>query len=36
MYKPTLKRLSKDGHMIGFGEEAAAIGRKITKRPLPY
>jgi 4-hydroxy-2-oxoheptanedioate aldolase len=26
----------KDGHMVGNGEEAAAIGRKITKRPLPY
>lgn len=26
----------KEGHMVGSGEETAAIGRKITKRPLPY
>jgi len=26
----------KEGHMIGSGEETAALGRKITKRPLPY
>jgi 4-hydroxy-2-oxoheptanedioate aldolase len=26
----------KEGHMIGSGEETAAIGRKITKRPMPY
>ena len=26
----------KEGHMIGSGEETAAIGRKVTKRPLPY
>src|SRR5262249_38904981 len=26
----------KEGHMVGSGEETAAIGRKITKRPTPY
>jgi 4-hydroxy-2-oxoheptanedioate aldolase len=26
----------KEGHMVGSGEETAAIGRKITKRPMPY
>ena len=26
----------KEGHMVGSGEETAAIGRKITKRPQPY
>jgi 4-hydroxy-2-oxoheptanedioate aldolase len=26
----------KEGHMVGSGEQTAAIGRKITKRPLPY
>jgi 4-hydroxy-2-oxoheptanedioate aldolase len=26
----------KEGYMIGSGEQNAAIGRKITKRPLPY
>ena len=26
----------KEGHMVGSGEETAAVGRKITKRPLPY
>jgi 4-hydroxy-2-oxoheptanedioate aldolase len=26
----------KEGRMVGSGEETAAIGRKITKRPLPY
>ena len=26
----------KAGHMIGSGEETAAAGRKLTKRPLPY
>jgi len=26
----------KEGHMVGSGEQTAAIGRKITKRPMPY
>jgi 4-hydroxy-2-oxoheptanedioate aldolase len=26
----------KEGRMVGSGEQTAAIGRKITKRPLPY
>ena len=26
----------QEGYMIGFGPEAAEIGRKYTKRPLPY
>jgi 4-hydroxy-2-oxoheptanedioate aldolase len=26
----------KDGHMVGSGEQTAAIGRRITKRPQPY
>jgi 4-hydroxy-2-oxoheptanedioate aldolase len=26
----------KEGYMVGSGEETAAVGRKITKRPLPY
>jgi 4-hydroxy-2-oxoheptanedioate aldolase len=26
----------KNGHMVGSGEQTAAIGRKITKRPPPY
>lgn len=26
----------KEGHMVGSGEETAAIGRKFTKRPQPY
>jgi hypothetical protein len=26
----------KEGHMVGSGEQTAAIGRKITKRPPPY
>jgi 4-hydroxy-2-oxoheptanedioate aldolase len=26
----------KEGHMVGSGEQTAAIGRKITKRPTPY
>ena len=26
----------KEGHMVGSGEETAAIGRRITKRPQPY
>lgn len=32
----TIARTIKAGHMIGSGEETAAIGRKVTKRPLPY
>ena len=26
----------KEGRMVGSGEDTAAIGRKITKRPMPY
>ena len=26
----------KEGYMIGFGPEAAEIGRKFTNRPMPY
>lgn len=26
----------KQGYMIGFGPEAAEIGRKYTKRAMPY
>jgi 4-hydroxy-2-oxoheptanedioate aldolase len=26
----------KEGHMVGSGEQTAAIGRKITNRPQPY
>jgi 4-hydroxy-2-oxoheptanedioate aldolase len=26
----------KEGHMVGSGEDTAAIGRKFTKRPMPY
>jgi 4-hydroxy-2-oxoheptanedioate aldolase len=26
----------KEGYMVGSGEQNAAIGRKITKRPMPY
>ena len=26
----------KEGRMVGSGEQTAAIGRKITKRPMPY
>ena len=32
----TIAQAIKEGHMIGSGEQTAAIGRKITKRPLPY
>jgi len=31
-----VERAIKEGRMIGSGEEVAAAGRKITKRPLPY
>jgi len=31
-----IERTIKEGHMVGSGEQTAAIGRKITKRPLPY
>ena len=31
-----VERTIKEGHMVGTGEETAAIGRKFTKRPLPY
>lgn len=31
-----IERAIKEGHMVGSGEETAAIGRKITKRPMPY
>jgi 4-hydroxy-2-oxoheptanedioate aldolase len=26
----------KEGHMVGSGEQTAAMGRKMTKRPQPY
>jgi len=31
-----IERTIKEGHMVGSGEQTAAIGRKLTKRPLPY
>ena len=31
-----IERTIKDGRMIGSGEQTAAIGRRITKRPMPY
>ncbi len=31
-----IERTIKEGRMIGSGEQTAAIGRKITKRQMPY
>ena len=31
-----IARTIKEGHMVGSGEETAAIGRRVTHRPQPY
>ncbi len=32
----SIEQAIKSGRMIGSGEKTAAVGRRITKRPLPY
>ena len=31
-----IERSIKEGHMVGSGERTAQIGRRVTKRPMPY
>jgi 4-hydroxy-2-oxoheptanedioate aldolase len=31
-----IERTIKDGRMVGSGERTAQIGRRVTKRPMPY
>jgi 4-hydroxy-2-oxoheptanedioate aldolase len=32
----TISKTIQEGHMIGSGEQTAAIGRKVSRRPQPY
>jgi len=36
VFEAAIEATIKEGHMVGSGEETAAICRRMTKRPQPY